>query len=50
MPDTGDSPDIYEECPFCDAEKLPSRIGFHLYEEHWDEIVPLAQNPGARDS
>lgn len=38
-----DEATIYETCPFCGVEKIPSRIGSHLYEEHWEEIGELAE-------
>ena len=45
-----DGTDIYEDCPFCDTEKLPSRIGTHLYEEHWQVIGELASEKTRADS
>jgi len=33
---------IYETVPFCGAKKLPPRIGSHLYEKHWEQVVELA--------
>jgi len=42
--------DIYEVCPFCGTEKLPSRIGTHLYEEHWEELGVQGGDSSTNDS
>jgi len=45
-----DGTDITEKCPFCDHENIPTRIGHHLYEEHWAEIVELAEDGSTNGS
>lgn len=44
MTDSNDGTDINEQSPFCDHENIPTRIGNHLYDKHWDEIVELVEN------
>lgn len=44
-----DGSDVYEECPYCGAKKLLSRIGTHLYEEHWEEIGVQEGDSSAND-
>jgi len=50
MTESDDGNAINEECPFCDTEKIPTRIGHHLYEEHWKEIGALASEKTPNDS
>ena len=49
MPDSDGGNDITEQCPFCDYENIPTRIGHHLYEEHWQVIGDLASETTRAD-